>query len=121
VSRYQFIDQQRLTYPVRLLCRVLGVTPTRYYAWSARAVSQPQAVVAAWQTAMVQAFTAHKQRYGTRRLRAELQAQGYRVGRQRLRTELRRRGLRAAQPRAFTPRTTDSTHGLRCAPNRLLD
>lgn len=41
-----------------------------------------------------------------------MQAQGYRVG---------RRGLRAVQPRAYTPRTTDSTHGLRCAPNRLLD
>ena len=25
------------------------------------------------------------------------------------------------QPKAFTPRTTDSTHGLRCAPNRLLN
>jgi putative transposase len=50
-----------------------------------------------------------------------LQAQGYRIGRQRLRAELCRRGLRALQPRAFTPRTTDSTHGLRCAPNRLLD
>jgi transposase InsO family protein len=43
------------------------------------------------------------------------------VGRQRLRTAMRRRGLRALQPKAFTPRTTDSTHGLRCAPNRLLD
>lgn len=121
MSRYQFIDQQRLTYPVRLLCRVLGVPPARYYAWGARAASQPQVVAAAWQTAMVHAFTSHKQRYGTRRLRAELQAQGYRVGRQRLRTELRRRGLRAVQPHAFTPRTTDSTHGLRCAPNCLLD
>lgn len=37
---------------------------------------------------MAQAFTRHKQRYGTRRLRAELQAQGYRVGRQRLRALL---------------------------------
>ena len=34
---------------------------------------------------------------------------------------MRRRGLHALQPKAFTPRTTDSTHGLRCAPNRLLD
>lgn len=50
-----------------------------------------------------------------------MQAQGYRIGRQRLRAELRRRGRRAPQPRAFTPRTTDSTHGLRCAPNHLLD
>ena len=34
---------------------------------------------------------------------------------------MRRRGLRVLQTKAFTPRTTDSTHGLRCAPNRLLD
>lgn len=75
---------------------------------------------ASWQTALVQTFIHHKRRYGTRRLRAELQAQGHRVGRQRLRTALRERGLRALQPRAYTPRTTDSTHGLRCAPNLLL-
>ncbi|NVO86458.1 IS3 family transposase [Hymenobacter sp. P5252] len=43
------------------------------------------------------------------------------MGRQRLRAAMRRRGLHALQPKAFTPRTTDSTHGLRCAPNRLLD
>ena len=34
---------------------------------------------------------------------------------------MRQGGLRASQPRAYTPRTIDSTHGLRCAPNRLLD
>lgn len=34
---------------------------------------------------------------------------------------MRRHGLRAIQPRAYTPCTTDSTHGLRCALNRLLD
>jgi len=34
---------------------------------------------------------------------------------------MRRRGLRALPPKAFTPRTTDSIHGLRCAPNRLLN
>ena len=32
---------------------------------------------------------------------------------------MRRWGLHALQPKAFTPRTTNSTHGLRCAPNRL--
>lgn len=122
MSRYQFIDQQRASYPVRLLCQVLGVTPSRYYAWGVRGAKVAKlAAPAAWELALVQTFTYHKQRYGTRRLRAELQAQGYRVGRQRLRTALRRRALRAVQPRAYTPRTTDSTHGLRCAPNRLLD
>ena len=50
-----------------------------------------------------------------------LRQQGYGVGRQALRRAWRRRGLRALQPKAYTPRTTDSSHGLRCAPNRILD
>ena len=50
-----------------------------------------------------------------------LHQNGYRVGRQYLRTAMCHRGLQVLQPKAFNPRTTDSTHGLRCAPNRLLD
>ena len=70
---------------------------------------------------MVKTFGIHQRRYGTRRLQVALREKGHRVGRQRLRTAMRRRGLRALHPKAYTPRTTDSTHGLRCAPNRLLD
>ena len=33
----------------------------------------------------------------------------------------RRHGRRALQPRAFAPRTTDSTHGQRCVLDLLLD
>ena len=50
-----------------------------------------------------------------------LRRDGYRVGRQHLQVGVRREGLHARQPKAFTPRTTGSTHGLRGAPNRLLD
>ena len=32
MSQFQFIDHQRLHYPVRQLCRVLSVVPSRYYA-----------------------------------------------------------------------------------------
>jgi putative transposase len=69
---------------------------------------------------LVKVFGVHKRCYGTRRLQVALRKKGHRVGRQRLPTAMCRRGLRALQPKAFTPRTTDSTHGLRCAPNRLL-
>jgi len=122
VSRYQFIDEQRVHYPIRRLCRVLDVVPSRYYAWCQRPV--PGAVGGAepaWETVLVQVFRHHRRRYGTRRLRVDLHAQGHCVGRQALRTAMRRRGLVALQPKAYVPRTTDSTHGLRCAPNRLLD
>jgi transposase InsO family protein len=73
------------------------------------------------ETALVKVFGRHQRRYGTRRLQVALRRKGYRIGRQRLRGAMRRRGLCALQPKAFTPRTTDLTHGLRCAPDRLLN
>ena len=120
MSRYRFIAAERGHYPVRQLCQVLGVPVSGFYAWQAaqqQAVAGPRTPV--WETALVQVFGVHQRRYGTRRLRVALREKGHRVGRQRLRTALRRRGLHALQPKACAPRTTDSTHGLRCAPNRL--
>ncbi len=121
MSRYRFIKAQCGDYPVRRLCQVLAVPASGYYAWEKgqrRAVGNE---TPAWETALVQVFERHKRRYGTRRLQVALRQKGHHIGRQRLRTALRRRGLCALQPKAYTPRTTDSTHGLRCAPNRLLD
>jgi len=46
---------------------------------------------------------------------------GHWVGRQALRTGLRRHGRKALQPKSFVPRTTDSNHRQRFAPNLLLD
>ena len=121
MSRYRFIDGQRTTLPVRLLCHVLRVPASGYYAWQH---AQQQLIAPsgpAWETALVKAFSHHKRRYGTHRLQVALRRKGYRVGRHRLRGAMRQRGLRALQPKAFMQRTTDSTHGLRCAPNRLLN
>ena len=121
MSRYRFIAAECGYYPVRRLCQVLGVPTSGYYA---RQTGQQRAVdqqTPAWETALVKTFGHHQRRYGTRRLQVALRQDGHAVGRRRLRMAMRRRGLRALQPKAFTPRTSDSTHGLRCAPNRLLD
>ena len=122
MSCCQFIDQQRDVHCVRLLCQVLEVVPGRYYAWRKQAAKPAASTVpVAWEATLEKAFTRHHKHHGTRRLRVELWEEGHRMGRQRLRTAMRARGLRALQPRTFTSRTTDSSHGLRCAPNRLLD
>ena len=122
MSTLHFIDQQRPYYPVQQLCQVLGVVPSRYYAWrTAQASGAVRMPEPAWETDMMRVFDHHKRRYGTRRLRVELRELGHRVGRQALRTGLRRHGRKALQPKSFVPRTTDSTHGQRCAPNLLLD
>jgi hypothetical protein len=56
---------------------VLRVAPSAHYAWQ----RQAPAPEPAWQVAVRQEFKWHSARYGTRRLRVELQAQGYLVGR----------------------------------------
>jgi len=54
-------------------------------------------------------FTRHASRYGTRRLRAELRAEGHQVGRYAaLRTWLRASGLRALCTHTQRPRATQA-------------
>jgi transposase InsO family protein len=121
MSRYEFVAREREHDPVRRLCQVLGVPASGYYAWQQGQQRAVGSELPAWETALIKAFRHHKRRYGTRRLPVALREKGHRVGRQRLRVAMRRRNLQALQPKAFAPRTTDSTHGLRGAPNRLLD
>ena len=118
MSPMSFIDQQRTHYAVQQLCQVLDVVPSRYYAWRHRQAAGTREPT--WETEMLAVFDHHGRRYGTRRLQVELREKGHRVGRQALRTGLCRHHRRALQPKAFTPRTTNSTHGQRCAPNLLL-
>ena len=118
MSTYQHIAQRASQAPVRQLCQVLQVAPSAYYVWHRQ---RDQALpVPAWQVAVREAFGRHSQRYGTRRLRAEVQAEGHAVGRWRIRRVLQAHGLQAQQPRSFVPRTTDSDPTVRAAPNRLL-
>lgn len=116
MSRYQFIEQVATTEPVQVLCRVLEVSAAGYYQWRRR--SDPP--TPEWEPAASAAFSRHAQRYGTRRLRAELRAEGYAVGRYALRSWLRRRGLRALSTRPQRPRTTVADPAAVVAENLLL-
>ena len=99
MSCFQFVDSLRNKYPVRRVCQALELVPSRYYAWrAARAAGAVGTQTPAWETAAVAVFDQHKRRYGTRRIRAELHAQGHTVGRQALRGALRRHGRHALQP-----------------------
>ena len=118
MSTYQHIARRAVYVPVRQLCQALRVAPAAYYEW--RHHRQQPVVEPAWQVAVREAFAYHSRRYGTRRLRAEVQADGHAVGRWRIRRVLKAHGLRAQQPRSFVPRTTDSDPAVRAAPNRLL-
>ena len=72
---------------MRQFCQVLRVAPTAYYAWQRRQLKP--SVELAWQVAVREAFAYHRQRYGSRRLRVEVQADGHVVGRWRIRRVLK--------------------------------
>jgi len=65
-------------------------------------------------------FDAHRRRYGSRRITAELKAQGVSAGRFQVRSLMRRLQLQAIAPRRFRPQTTDSRHASQASPNLLL-
>ncbi len=95
----------------------MAVSPVSYYR-CLRAVEPPDGAVA---QAVTAAFVRHSRRYGSRRIHAELQAEGLVVGRHRVRRLMAEQGLQAIQPRSFVPRTTDSRHKLGYAENLLLE
>ena len=119
-SIHRFITEESANYPITELCRVLRISRSSYYEQGKR---QPSADCLAPRVSEV--FWRHSRRYGSRRVAVELQAEseieGERIGRRRVRRLMRELKLRAIQPRRFVPRTTDSRHGQRTSPNRLLE
>jgi putative transposase len=131
--KYRFVDEHRDVWPVRVMCRVLGVSASGYYAWRARGES-PRARANHALLGTVRAIHAESDgAYGAPRVHAVLHSHGRRVGRrgrranrpvdgspdERIARLMRRAGLRglAAIPRRV--RTTDSRHDHPIAPNRL--
>lgn len=110
-----------LEYGVRLLCSVLSVCFSAFYAWrrGETHVSSESREGHARQVRLV--FEEHRRRYGARRISHELKSRGILVGRRQVSMLLREQSLMALQPKSYVPRTTDSRHGLGRSPNLLLD
>lgn len=93
MSRYRFIQEEKAAYPIVLLCRVLGVARSAYYAWARRGVSA-RARADADLTAQIAAVHARSRRtYGAPRVHAELRAAGVRCARKRVARLMRAAGL----------------------------
>src|ERR1051325_6253380 len=114
---HQFIEQAAETFPVQTLCQVLGVSKSGYYASRRQALPTPPSELA---VTLEEAFWRHSRRYGSRRLYAEVEADGVVIGRHKIRRLMREQNLRAIQPKGFVPRTTDSRHGGKISPNLLI-
>jgi putative transposase len=110
VSAYQ------ATYPVRTMCRVLGVSPSGYYAWRLRPPSARARANAKLLERIRAIHAVSDETYGVPRIHAELQDEGERVGRHRISRLMRREGL-VGVTRRRKWRTTTRDREARPAPD----
>ena len=117
-ERCKVIDSELEGYPKREVLRLLKVDKSSYYRRRKEQLGAKDDVVG---RKVMEIFCQHSRRYGSRRIHAELLAQGFSIGRHQIRSKMNKLGLKAIQPRSFVPRTTNSSHTLGYSPNLLLD
>jgi putative transposase len=117
--RFRFIDVAKKDFPVQRLCKVLGFSPSGYFAWKDRPACRRQRDDMVLLALVRSAFAVSNGTYGSPRMMYELRDNGSTIGRRRTARLMRENGLKARQKRRFR-RTTDSLHAFPVAPN-LLD
>lgn len=112
------IAQSRGQYPLRLMCRVLAVSPAGFYAWQRRPPSRRHRQDARLRILIAALHRQSRETYGRLRMHRELRAAGERVAPKRVARLLHEQGLVGTPPRRFRV-TTDSRHAQPVAPNHL--
>jgi transposase InsO family protein len=105
VSRFRFIAAEKAQHPVAVLCRVLAVSTSGFYAWGQRPVAARTQANDELTSRIRQIHQTSRGTYGAPRVQAELRAQGARVTRKRVARLMRRAHLVGCRPRPFV-RTT---------------
>jgi putative transposase len=115
VSAFKLIAAEKANHPIDLLCRVLGVSRSGFYAWQTRAPSD-RALSDAWLTERIREIhEGNRGVYGAPRVHAELRlGQEVRVGRERVERLMRAAGISGLVPRK-RGRTTIRVPGVRVA------
>jgi transposase InsO family protein len=121
--KFAFMKAHSPAYPVELMCGLLEVSRSGYYAWLNRQGGQPCRRDQRRAELIEKIRVVHAQSretYGSPRVYQELKAQGEEVCENTVAKLMKEQGVRSIVRRRFRVRTTDSAHGHPTAPN-LLD
>ena len=114
--RYDFVERHREIWPVRLMCRVLAVSPGGYYDRRGRPKSDRARKCEALVVAIKAVHSEAKARYGSPRVHAELVARGESCCVNTVARLMREHGIAAKTRRKYRC-TTDSNHDRPAAEN----
>jgi len=116
VTVFRFVEREKAAHPVTMLCRVLGVSPSGYWAWRDRPRSARAAADEDLTERILAIHRASRGTYGAPRVQAELAAAGTACGRKRVARLMRSAGL-AGVHRRRSVRTTRRDRGATGAPD----
>ncbi len=116
--RYAFVAVHRKEFPLSLLCRVLGVSRSGYFAWRGRPESRRERENRILLERIKATHRSGRKMYGSPRIHRKLVSEGVLCGRVRVERLMRVNGIRAQRKRRFVV-TTDSGHGLPVSENIL--
>jgi len=116
--RFAFISGEKEAWPVAVMCRVLKVSKSGFYAYQKRAESVHARDDRRLGVLCLEAHNVAKKRYGSPRVHKALKAMGVNVGRKRVARLMREQKL-YVRPRRRWATTTESAHHQPTAPNLL--
>ncbi len=117
--KYAFIEVEKAIFPVLILCQVLGVARSGFYAWLGRLQSPKKKQDAALSQTIADIHQQSRRAYGSPRIHAELRARDCRVSKKRVARLMREQDLQARRKKRFKAIGTQTDPSLGVAPNVL--
>jgi putative transposase len=109
--RYMCIDRRRNQYPVRMMCRVLKVSRSGYYAWRIRPESQRAKTDRQLTREIRRIHIDSDGVYGAPKITAELKEEGHQYGKRKVARLMRIAGLKGCPEQSFKVTTQrDPSH-----------
>jgi putative transposase len=117
--KYAFIQQHREQFEVKVMCQVLAVSVSGYYAWKQRPESRRAAANRVLSQRIEEVHRVSRGAYGVRRVHAALRQKHVVCGKQRVARLMRQAGLQGKGRTRRRVRTTVSDPTRPTAPNLL--
>jgi putative transposase len=112
VSAFRFVERERANHRVSTMCRLLGVSPSGFWAWQGRGPSARSVADAGLTETITGIHARSRGTYGAPRVHAELAATGTACGRKRVARLMRAAGIAGVHRRRYhatTVRDPDAT------------
>jgi putative transposase len=118
--KYEFMEEHREVYKVRIMSEVLKVSRSGYYTWKTRQPSTRQKANEDLLERIRKVHSQSRRLYGSPRITAELREEGVRCGKNRVARIMKDHSIWAEVKKRRFRRTTDSRHDYALAANLMV-